>query len=265
MGEFVEFSANNTTNALQKAGEHFSLPISQLEVEIISTGSGGFLGMFAKRAIIKARPSVAFSLHDEVASILGNERRLAEKTAPQTPAAKNDPQPPQEDKAEPSLAAPDNFSSEDLISQAEDVVRRLAKDLVNDIKLQSQYVNNQLTITFNCSEPGTIIGRRAQLLDSLQYLAARIVSHRFGRSIALVLDVEGYRLRQQRQLEETALKLAQKVEQQGRSFTMGPLNTDDRRVVHRALKGRALQTYSKGQGEFKRLVIAPLKQNANKR
>ncbi len=270
MPGFVEFSAKNTASALLKAERHFGIPLSRLEVDIVTTGSGGFLGMFGKQAIIKVRPAPDTSVQDAVASILGMEAGGPQKkkdTPP--PASPKPPKPPKQPKAhvaaeeaEAGNAAQgaDALDENELIAKAEEVVRNLCRPLIGEVDLHSRYEDSQLIVMLSCAEPGAIIGRRAQILDSLQYLAARIVSHCFGCSISLMLDVEEYRSRQQRQLAETALKLAAKAEQQGRPFTMGPLSTQDRRIVHKTLKGRPLQTFSKGQGDFKRVVIAPLKQ-----
>ena len=215
--------------------------------------------MFGKPAVIRARPANATDLHSEIAQILQGEHKTSvSSTAPILPDI-----PTADEKM--SVTSPtsgetetDSWQAEELISLAQETVSRLCHALVSEVTLHSRLLaNNQLIITLACTEPGILIGRRAQVLNSLQYLAARIVSHRLGRSIDLVLDIESYRSRRQQQLEETAIRLAQKAEQQGRPCTMPPLSTPDRRVVHKALKGRLLQTFSKGQGDFKRIVIVP--------
>lgn len=288
MSDYVEFSAKNTSEALSQAEKHFSLPISRLEVDILSTGSGGLLGMFSKKARIRVRPANAASVKDQVAQILNDGRSPARESKPLASPwladdkiaikegdgivtkepAKEKKQPIAEEWAKENiqpvteeLPLSDNdeaLNPQELISQAEEVVARLCRPLAATVELESLYEENQLTIAIKCAEPGVLIGRRAQILDALQYLAARIISHRFGRSIALVLDVEGYRARQLKQLEETVLKLAEKALAQGRPYTLGPLGTPERRLVHKVLKNKPLQTYSKGQGDLKRVVIAPL-------
>lgn len=56
--EAKEFSAKTTEAAIALAMDHFALSIDRLQIEVISTGSSGLLGIFgAKKAVIKAFPS----------------------------------------------------------------------------------------------------------------------------------------------------------------------------------------------------------------
>lgn len=55
--ESLEFIGKNTEDALRKASDHFQLPMDKLEVEVISAGSSGLLGLIgAKKARIMVRP-----------------------------------------------------------------------------------------------------------------------------------------------------------------------------------------------------------------
>ena len=261
MAGFVEFSARSTEEALRLAEKHFALPIAQLDVEILSMGSGGLLGLFAKKARIRAQKNEASSVQEEVARILGNNRnKLSASSRPVAPVAAPAKAVASEDTAG---SAPGGYDAPDIdetamLEHAGQVLEKLCRPLVGQFTLNVSFDRQNMHAVINCQDPGSLIGRRAQTLNALQYLAARIISHHWGRAINLALDVADYRARRQIQLEQAALKLAQKVEKQGRPFALGPLSTAERRIVHNVLKGKALQTFSKGQGEFKRVVIAPM-------
>ena len=53
--DFQEFSAKSLDDAITEACQALSVTSDQLEYEIVNEGSGGFLGMGAKPALIKAR------------------------------------------------------------------------------------------------------------------------------------------------------------------------------------------------------------------
>lgn len=53
--EFVEFSAKTVSDAITKACEHFEIPSTKLDYDVIDQGSNGFLGIGAREAKIKAR------------------------------------------------------------------------------------------------------------------------------------------------------------------------------------------------------------------
>jgi spoIIIJ-associated protein len=267
MIDLIEFKGKNTEAALKKAVDYFQLPIGKLEVEILSTGSGGILGLFGKKALIRARPGDAADVRYEVARILQGEKdadrhearaRREPKKAPaqQRRHPTHEPHPAELNPAEdPATVIAEH--KEEIIQHARQAIIRMCRPLSAEVEVNGEFVGQELILTINADDPRTIIGRRAQTLDALQYLASRIVSHHWRTAIALLLDVGGYRQRRQRQLEATALKLAQKVQSSGRSFSLGPLNAMERKIIHQILKNKPLQTFSKGQGEFKKVVISP--------
>jgi spoIIIJ-associated protein len=94
--EPVEFTAKTTEEALRAAQEHFGLSLDQLEVEVVSAGSGGLFGFLgSKKALIKARPR-GKSQAEEVAELVavvteGNKTSL--DLGGKAPAAKSQPAP----------------------------------------------------------------------------------------------------------------------------------------------------------------------------
>ena len=53
--EYMEFSAKTVNDAITAACQHFTVASDSLEYEVIEEGSSGFLGINAKKAVIKAR------------------------------------------------------------------------------------------------------------------------------------------------------------------------------------------------------------------
>ncbi|MBU4573315.1 MAG: hypothetical protein KUA39_18395, partial [Desulfarculus sp.] len=93
---------------------------------------------------------------------------------------------------------------------------------------------------------------------ALQYLVTRIVSHKYGRAVHLSVDAGGYRQRRRSSLEDTARRLADKARSSRKAQSMGPLNSQERRLVHLVLRSqRGISTVSRGKGEMKKVVITP--------
>ncbi len=53
--EYIEFSAKTVNDAITAACQHFTVASDSLDYEVIEEGSSGFLGINAKKAVIKAR------------------------------------------------------------------------------------------------------------------------------------------------------------------------------------------------------------------
>ena len=105
---------------------------------------------------------------------------------------------------------------------------------------------------------GLLIGKHGRTLDSLQYVVNKVYQRRFGEGERVLLDAENYRKRRVEALENLALRLGEKVKRKRRAVVAGVFNSRDRRIIHMALREDAsLETESRGEGFYKKLVIRP--------
>lgn len=105
---------------------------------------------------------------------------------------------------------------------------------------------------------GTLIGRRGQTLDALEYVLNRILAHEDESIGRLVVDLEDYRLRRQRSLEAMAHRVAERARKRGKAVTLNPMSPRDRRIVHLTLQDDpTLTTRSAGSGFYRKVVIVP--------
>lgn len=170
---------------------------------------------------------------------------------PQAPEDQPRPQPEDDEKA--------RLEDDRQVREfALEVLTKLVGALDGDAQVKVLSSQNGVELDINGREVGILIGRRGQTLDALQYLTTRIVSHKWGRAVRLQVDASGYRLRRRRSLEETALRLAEKARESGRPVSIGPLNSQERRVVHLVLRSeKGVNTASRGRGELKKVLISP--------
>ncbi len=96
-----------------------------------------------------------------------------------------------------------------------------------------------------CSNPGRLIGEEGSILYAIQVLVTLIVCRKTQNPTSIVIDVNGYRVRRRRQLEDMAWKAFDKVQRTGRSAALQPMNASDRRIIHMTLsKCEDIETYS---------------------
>ena len=106
-------------------------------------------------------------------------------------------------------------------------------------------------------DSGLLIGRRGQTLQALQFLVNLIVRKQF-EGVRVVLDVENYRQRREFQLRDMATKVAARVTQTNRSVTLEPMPPADRRIIHTSLTDNPdVSTESTGEGEGRKVTIMP--------
>jgi len=105
-------------------------------------------------------------------------------------------------------------------------------------------------------DTGTVIGKRGQTLDAIQYLTSLVVNKGEEEYIRVIVDAEGYRAKREATLEKLAQRLAEKVLKTGRPARLEPMNPYERKVIHSALQGvEGLNTRSEGDEPYRKVVI----------
>lgn len=103
---------------------------------------------------------------------------------------------------------------------------------------------------------GALIGRKGERLSALQHLVNLMLSRKLGAWTRVLVDVEDYRGRRERQLREIATRAAEKVKESGKMLQLEPMPALERRWIHLALRGDAgVSTQSIGEEPHRRVVI----------
>ena len=107
-------------------------------------------------------------------------------------------------------------------------------------------------------ELGALIGRKGERLSALQHLVNLMLSKQMGAWTRVLVDVEDYRGRRERQLREIAERAARKVVETGKMLQLEPMPALERRWVHLALKSNPdVATQSIGEEPNRRIVVLP--------
>jgi spoIIIJ-associated protein len=105
---------------------------------------------------------------------------------------------------------------------------------------------------------GALIGRKGERLSALQHLLNLILSKRLGTWTRVLVDVEDYRGRRERQLRDLARRAAARVLETGKMLQLEPMPALERRWVHLELRDHpAVATQSIGEEPNRRVVVLP--------
>ena len=104
---------------------------------------------------------------------------------------------------------------------------------------------------------GGLIGYHGDALDSIQYLVNNYVKEKVNNYERKVyVDIENYRAKRENTIVELALRLASKVVKNKRSMKLEPMTRYERKVIHKALQGKAnIDTHSEGVDPHRYLFI----------
>lgn len=120
---------------------------------------------------------------------------------------------------------------------------------------------SRLNVVGNESEKdelGALIGRKGERLSALQHLVNLMLSRQMGTWTRVLVDVEDYRGRRERQLREIAERAAKRVVETGKMLQLEPMPALERRWIHLALKDSPdVATQSIGEEPNRRIVVLP--------
>jgi spoIIIJ-associated protein len=230
--DFVETDGETIDDAIGNALRTLGVGRDKVTVDILSEGRKGIFGFGAQKARVRAtlrRPSVAGGTVDEKSEAGRPSLLPAEITA----AA---------EKAKTALA---------------EILRLM--DISATIEMKTGDTVDEIVLAVGTDHNALLIGRKGQTLEALEYLVMRIAGERPGaEGPHIVVDVENYRERRRKTLQDMALRLGEKAKRQRKTVTVDALSAADRRIIHAALQDDPwVTTKSLGQGSYRRLLIIP--------
>jgi spoIIIJ-associated protein len=150
--------------------------------------------------------------------------------------------------------------------EALDAGRQILEELMNhlgfDVKVEVETGDtSRLNVVGEGDEKdalGALIGRKGERLSALQHLVNLMLSRKMGGWTRVLVDVEDYRGRRERQLRDLATRAAARVLETGKMLQLEPMPALERRWVHIALRDNpSVATQSIGEEPNRRIVVLP--------
>jgi spoIIIJ-associated protein len=285
MNSCKEFEGKNVEKAIELACRTLNIEKNKLKYDVISNGSSGIFSIIRnKKAKIRVMLDTTnknkqrvLSLVDEAFGVKNksNEKKerpsdpRREKKVRQEqprPVKKQQPVKPREqvhDFKEPEKkerVISDFYQGKNPEQIGQEVLENLLKYITDSYEIQIDHDEEGLIFHVSSSDSAVIIGKRGQNLEAMQYIVDKIVNKHSLERTRVLIDVEGYLEKRRENLEKMAIRMSEKVKKTGKPSTISQMSSQDRRIVHLALKdNKSVRTQSMGEGYYRRLVIFPRK------
>ena len=143
--------------------------------------------------------------------------------------------------------------------KALEFLENLVKNMNLDAKVDVVESDDEgATIEIKGENLGLLIGRRGDVLDSIQYLATLAANIKKSGFYRVSVDVQGYREKRSETLRGVAKRMSEKVLKYKKSFALEPMNAYERRIIHSACQNiEGVTTRSIGEGAERKIVISP--------
>lgn len=231
----IEVIAPTVEEAVARGAQELNLPEEALEVEILDEGSKGFLGLGSRQVRV----------------------RLTVRTTTIQP-----------EEPTPVERMPDADDG-DAVRITHETVEELLQRMGIQARVEAHWGDvdppgriRPLMVNVSGDDLSILIGRRGETLSALQYITRLIVGKELKQPVAVVIDVEGYRARRERQLRMLARRMAEQTIETGRTMTLEPMPANERRIIHIELRENPnVDTQSIGEGDRRKVTVIPQQQD----
>ena len=153
-------------------------------------------------------------------------------------------------------------ASPEALAAGKAILERLMGHLGFDVRVEVETgETSRLNVVADGDEKealGALIGRKGERLSALQHLINLMLSKEMGAWTRVLVDVEDYRGRRERQLRELADRAAARVVETGKMLQLEPMSALERRWIHLSLRDHpGVVTQSIGEEPNRRVVLVP--------
>ena len=263
--DYTEKWGKDINEAVELALIDLKVSRDEVEVTVLEEPTKGFLGIGAKLAKVRVEKKAPQKPEKP-------EKKEPEKKAPEkkeqpkksskpkekkTNDKKSQEKKPEEKKKNIVL---DDVDINDLKVVEEHEALTFLKDITGkmglDLDFSARVGEDLVYVEMSGKDSRTVIGKRGQTLDAIQYLTSLVVNKEKEKYTKVVVDAENYRAKRERTLEQLANRLAAKVIKTRKHIRLEPMNPYERKVIHATLqKNPNITTRSEGEEPYRRVVI----------
>lgn len=127
----------------------------------------------------------------------------------------------------------------------------------NDLKYTIENDKNDILVDINGKDTGFLIGYRGNVLNSLQVILNNIANKGINERVRVLLNIGGYKQKREQDLKELAEKIAGTVIRKGKSITLEPMTSYERKIIHAELQSNSkVETHSIGEEPNRKIVVS---------
>ena len=257
----LEIIAPTVEEAISQGLAQLGLTADAVSVEVLDAGSKGFFGLGKPQVRVRLTVVPPGGMPAPEPEPVPEPKK--EPKQPKRVEKKPEPVPEQRQSA-PVPVVESQPEHDALLDHTESVISKMLHLLNLEAQVSAHYGSPErdgrrnIQVDIRGKDLSVLIGRRSETLGAFQYIASLIVGKETEQFVQLVVDVEGYRDRREKQLIQMAMRMAEQVVKSGRRQTLEPMPASERRVIHIALRDHpAVKTESTGEEPYRKVVILP--------
>ena len=144
----------------------------------------------------------------------------------------------------------------DLIDYIKEVITEITKLMGATVNLEIRRREDNITIKIFSDHNAVLIGKNGYTVDALQTIIRQIVQNATKSYVGIILDIENYKDKKNKNIEYLAKKVAKEVANTKVEAKLDSMNSYERRIVHSILsENKYVYTESIGEEPNRCVVI----------
>jgi spoIIIJ-associated protein len=144
----------------------------------------------------------------------------------------------------------------DINDYIKETVTKIVTDMGFDVKIETKVRDGILNLTLHSDNNNLLIGRDGKNMNALSTIVKQIIQNELGIYYKFNIEVGEYKLKQQKNLERMAKRVAREVAKSKVEVKLDPMNSYKRRIVHSiASEYYNIETESFGEEPERYVVI----------
>ncbi len=227
MAKSIISQGNTTNEAIEKGLKELNVSRNMVDVKILEEEKRSFFSILSPR-IVKVELTLKEEKSEDVKAIKP-KREIHLSKEEQEKAYKN----------------------------IDEFMVQFIKNLPEGTKYEIQPHEDLINVSIDNENLGFLIGYRGETLYAFQNILSSIAGKGINNKVKVILNIEGYKEKREKTLEELADKMAKTVIRTKKSVTLEPMQAYERKIIHTRLQeNNKVETKSIGEEPHRRLVIS---------
>ena len=146
----------------------------------------------------------------------------------------------------------------DVQNYIKETISEILKLMGIETNFEVRRRDKSISIKLFSNNNAILIGKNGRTIGALQTIIRQIVSNQINEKLSILLDVENYKEKKEKNIEYLAKKTAREVAKTKVEVTMDSMNSYERRIVHSVLADdKYVYTESIGEEPNRCVVIKP--------
>lgn len=147
---------------------------------------------------------------------------------------------------------------DDVIEYVKSYLKEVTTLMGIEVEFETSKRENYIKVNMISDNNAILIGKNGRTMESLQALIRQSIQSKLGIKINVILDANGYKEKQEKNIERLAIRLAKDVRKTKVEVKMDSMNSYERRLVHNVLTDfKGVTTISEGEEPNRCVIIKP--------